>query len=608
MSVRVGGFGGRGRGFGMPPERDPEAPKFGRRELAVLAPYLKPHKARAVLATALLVVSQVTALATPFLLRYGIDRGIVGKDRSALDLAAGFLLVLSLVNWWSMRQSIKIAGQVGERALQSIRVRVFEHLASLDLKFFEREKAGKLVARLTSDVETIELLVTEALVQIAGTAMYLVGSIAVLFTMDVFLAALSVLVVLPPMVMATLRFRARSERAYGRVRDRVAAVLSYMQETVRGVQVVQAFGREPVNASVFRTVNADWRDANVESFRLGSRFFPVMEAIAVAGTVVVLFYGGARALDGDITVGVLSAFLLYLSSTLEPVQLLSQLYDTFQSAMAGLAKLAGLLEEPRTIVDAADATELQAVKGEAAVEDVTFKYADGLPDALSDVAIAIRSGEMLALVGPTGAGKSTIGKLLLRFYDPSEGSVTLDGKDLRTVKGTSLRRYTSMVPQEGFLFSGSVLENIRFGRPDATDEEVIAVCRALGVDEAIRRLPDGYGTAVRERGAALSGGERQLIALARALLADPRVLVLDEATSALDAGTEARIEKALRQTTTGRTTVVIAHRLSTAERASRIVVIDHGRIVESGTHEELSKRADGVYARLYRQWLAGSVG
>jgi ATP-binding cassette subfamily B protein len=584
--------------------REEGATRFGRRELRVLWPHLRPHIRLAVWGAVLLVVAQGAALATPFLIRYGIDEGIGEKDPSRLTLAALVLLGMSVTNWVALRFSMQLGGQFGEQALRSVRVSVFDHMTHLDLGFFEREKVGRLVARLTSDVETIQLFVTEGLVASISTFMYLAGSITVLFLIDWKLAAAGFGATLPLLAVSSMIFRNRSERAYRRVRDRIASVLSFMQETVRGVQVVQAFGRERVNRRLFREVNADWREANVESFRPSAVFFPLVELIGVLGTGVILAYGGWRAIQGDITVGILAAFILYLNTTLDPITQLSQLYDTFQQAMAGLAKLAGLLDRRAEIVDVPHASGLESVDGAAGVDNVTFRYRDGLPDALANVSLDIAAGEVLALVGPTGAGKSSIAKLLLRFYDPTTGRITLDGRDLREVSLRSLREKTSMVPQEAFLFRGTIRDNIRFGRPDATDADVEQVCRLLGIDEMIRRLPQGYETEVRERGAALSGGERQLIALARAVLVDPRLLILDEATSALDAATESHVESALRLAAHGRTTIVIAHRLSTAARANRVAVVDHGKIVEIGTHDELLSHPDGLYSKLYQHWLA----
>lgn len=589
--------------IGVPVEEEEQA-HLGLREFKVLWPHLRPHLRYGVGALLLLVVAQAGALAAPFLIKYGIDEGVVAGDRGRLTWAAGLLAGMAFVNWIALRFALLLGGRFGERALRSVRINTFDHMSHLDLGFFEREKVGRLVARLTSDVETIEILVTEGLVQMVAQAMYLVGSIVVLLTMAPLLAAVSLAASIPLMIVSTLVFRVHSERAYRRVRERIASVLSFMQETVRGVQVVQAFGREPHNAHRFRRVNEDWRVANVDSMRPGAVFFPLIELIGVLGTGVVLVYGGWRATQGDLSVGIIAAFVLYLSSTLDPIQQLSQLYDTFQQAMAGLAKLAQLLAVSSQVVEDTDAIFLDRVDGRAAFDDVSFRYREGLPDALTDVDIEVGAGEVLALVGPTGAGKSTIAKLLLRFYDPSRGAIRLDSSNLRMLRTPTLRKHTAMVPQEGFLFRGTIRDNIRFGKSQASDEEVIELCKMLGIHESILRMPEGYDTQVRERGAALSGGEKQLIALARALLVDPRLIVLDEATSNLDSATEARVESALRVATHGRTTIVIAHRLSTAARADRVAVVDHGRVLEVGTHDELVRKPDGLYARLYEHWLA----
>ena len=592
------------REIGATDPREEGQAHFGKRELKVLWPHLRGHIRVGILASLLLFVSSAAALVAPRLIQTGIDKGVLAKNTHVIDMAALGLFASAVVTWIALRFAMSLGGAFGERALRSIRVNVFEHMTNLDLGFFEREKTGRLVARLTSDVETIEVLVTEGLVSMSNQFLYLIGSIFVLLTLNFWLGLVSILATLPLMVVSTMVFRGYSERAYGRVRERIASVLTFMQETVRGVQVVQAFGRERFNSKRFRDVNEDWREANIRSFRPGAVFFPLVEFIGVVGTAIVLGYGGWRAINGHLTEGALAAFILYLSATQDPVQQLSQLYDTFQQAMAGLAKLANLLDQKATIVSADGASTLNGIDGHAGFDDVMFRYREGLPPAISDVDVQLAAGEVLALVGPTGAGKSTIAKLMLRFYDPTTGRVSLDGHDLREIDVSSLREVTSMVPQEAFLFRGTIRDNIRFGKPEATDHEVESVCRLLGIEEAIQRMPQGYETEVRERGAALSGGERQLIALARAILVDPRLLILDEATSALDAATEAHVEQALRLAAHGRTTIVIAHRLSTAARANRVAVVDHGRIIEIGTHDELLARPDGLYVKLYEHWLA----
>jgi ABC-type multidrug transport system fused ATPase/permease subunit len=586
------------------PVPDEPQPHFGRRELRVIWPFLRPWRLHLAGALALLLVSQAAALAMPFLLSHAIDAGIEQGSLRELNIASIGMLIASVASWVTLRTSMLVAGRVGERALQDLRSSVFDHLTHLDMGFFEREKAGRLVSRLTSDVETLELLVTESLIQFVANAIFLLGSIAVLFRLDVRLAAASLVVVVPLTTAAAIAFRVRSERAYTAVRERIGTVLSYMQETVRGVQVVQAFRREGENSARFRHVNDDWREANVESFRLGSRFFPLMEIISLAGQVVVLGYGGWRTIQGDLGIGIFAAFVLYLSSTLEPIQVLSQLYDQFQSAMAALAKIAGLLESQPAVASPPDTEPFSPATGQMKLSGVSFRYSPIADEALSNVDLEIAAGKTIALTGPTGAGKSTIAKLLLRFYDPSAGTVSLDGRDLREIRIADLRSVSAIVPQEAFLFSGSIRSNIRFGRPSASDADIEAVCRMLGIDEMIRALPEGYDTPVRERGAALSGGQRQLVAVARAMLVDPQVLVLDEATSALDATAEAHVEGALRVAAAGRTTIVIAHRLSTAARAHRIAVVDGGRIIEFGSHDELLSRG-GLYARLYQHWLEG---
>jgi ATP-binding cassette subfamily B protein len=425
-----------------------------------------------------------------------------------------------------------------------------------------------------------------------------VGVIVILFGYD-WKLALVAFGVFPFLALATAAFRVASAGAYRRTREKVANVLAALQETISGIRVVQGFGRQEPAAEAFRAVNDEYREANMRTIRISASYFPAVEFLTAIGTAMVLMFGGWRVLDGSLTIGVLVAFLGYVVVFFDPIQQLSQLYGTFQSAMAALEKTLGVLETKPTMVDRPGAMDLPAISGAIALRDVTFGYLE--EPVLRDVNLEIRAGETVALVGPTGAGKSTLAKLIARFYDPDHGAVSIDGHDLREVTQGSLRAQLGIVPQEGFLFSGTVAENLRFARPDATDEQLRAACAAVGAMEFVEALPAGFDTQIEERGSRLSAGQRQLLAFARALVADPALLILDEATSSVDLRTEARIEEALATLLTGRTSIVIAHRLSTIRDADRIVVVEGGRVVEQGSHDELLATG-GRYAQLYTDW------
>jgi ATP-binding cassette subfamily B protein len=415
--------------------------------------------------------------------------------------------------------------------------------------------------------------------------------------------------IFPLLAAGSLWFRLASAGAFRRTRETIGAITAYLQETLSGIRVVRSFGQEPRHEAQFAELNAENRDANMTTVRLNAAYFPAVEMLSGVAIAVIVLYGGYQAIEGSITAGTVVAFIAALSYLFDPIQQLSQLYTTYQSGMAALEKIFQLLDVRPTLTDSPEAIELPRIEGEIRFEDISFAYPrgrgseDGEPAvlALDGVSLQVEPGETIALVGATGAGKSTMAKLVARFYDPSEGRVLVDEHDLREISSSSLRSQMGIVPQEAFLFSGTIRENIAFGRPDATDEEIRVAAAAVGVDEFIDELEHGYDTEVGERGAQLSAGQRQLIAFARALIADPRILVLDEATSNVDLHTEGRIEEGLRRLLAGRTAIVIAHRLSTIRQAERIVVLEHGRIAEQGSHDQLIA-AEGRYFELYRDW------
>ncbi|HEX8804370.1 MAG TPA: ABC transporter ATP-binding protein [Acidimicrobiales bacterium] len=563
---------------------------------------LRPHTRQVLGALAMVMLWTGTVLAGPYLVRVGIDDGIKAGDARALDLAVLAYVVVAGLAYVTNRMQITLISRVGEQFLRELRIRVFAHLQRLSMPFYDRSKAGVLVSRMTSDVDSLAELIQMGLAMFVSNGLLLVVSVFVLATVSWQLFLLCV-IALPPVIVASVKFQRDSNAAYLDVRDRIGSTLSHLQEGIAGVRVVQAFGREDVEVDRFQQGNRQLYESHMRSVKVSAWYLPVIELAGWGTTALALGIGGWWVHQGTLTIGTVAFFVLALSNLFEPVQQLSQLFNLVQSAGAGLLKLFELLDTPIDVPQRPGAVDLPE-RGDVAVDDVGFAYGDG-PNVLAGVSLTIPAGSRLALVGPTGAGKSTLAKLVARLYDPTEGTVRFGGVDLRDATLSSLRERVVVIPQEGFLFNGTIRDNVRLARADATDAEVDAALQAVNAYDRFAGLPEGLDTEVRERGSRLSAGEKQLVSLARAALADPAVLVLDEATSSLDPGTEALVEGAVDRLLEGRSVVVIAHRLSTSERADMVGVVDGGELVELGTHADLVA-AGGAYARLYATWVAGT--
>ena len=576
-----------------------------RRSLRLLGDLIRPERKRLVAGTVLVIVHSLAGLAMPLIIGRAIDDGIRpviehnASLRTLYTIVAVFVVV-QVVEAWTLRGFLSYIGLMGERVLFDLRTRVYDHFQKLSVAFYEKYTTGRIMSRLGNDIDSISDLFLTGLVDLPWAVLQLIGIIVILLILDIPLALVT-LAVFPFLFLLTRWFRNRSEVVYRRVREAVTMVYIQFTETLGGVRAVHAFRREPRNQELFEDIDARYRDANMDSIRAQAIYGPGSSLLGEVATFGVLLFGGWRVANGDMQLGVLVSFILFVGRLFHPIQELSQVYNVFQAAAAALEKLSGLLEEKPSVPEPSEdrAVTRPAWGGRIDFEDVTFGYRDR--NVLEHLTLEIPAGQTVALVGPTGAGKSTTARLVARFYDPNNGRITIDGVDLRDLPSSELRKAIVMVTQENFLFSGTVADNISFGKPTATREEIERAAQIVGAHPFIEALPEGYDSDIRKRGGRLSAGQQQLVALARAFIADPAVIIFDEATSSIDMPSERLIQRALEVVLRDRTAFIIAHRLATVEIADRVLVIDDGRVIEDGSPLELMAQR-GRWARLHEAW------
>ncbi len=569
-------------------------PKVVRGLVAFVKPYWRPL----LVSVFLMAITSAASVAGPYLVKLAVDEGIEAGSLPTLRNLVLIYLTIAILQWSAIYGRVFIMSRVGQSIIYDVRSKLFHHLQHLSISFFSHYSVGRIIVRVINDVSVLREFITWAMLAIARDLFVLIGIIFTMVSMNLRLSLLTFSVI-PLIVLITWVFRNRSREYYRETRKAISWVNSVLAENINGLRVIQAFSREDQNYAFFRdTVNRNNLDVNLKAARLAARFFPSVDFLGITAMALVVWLGGSAVLGEQLSPGTLVAFVLYINRFFDPIRDLSRRFDSFQSTMASGERILNLLNTPIEVQDAPNAIEMPPIRGEIRFQKVSFHYSDDPAPVLRHIDLIIPAGQTVALVGKTGAGKSTFVKLVARFHDPSEGCVRIDGYDLREVTQQSLRRQFGIVLQDPFLFSGTVRENIRFGRLNASDEEVEAAAKAVGADEFIRQLPQGYDTPVEEGGAILSVGQRQLISFARALLADPRILILDEATSSVDTQTERLIQTGLNRLLKGRTSLIIAHRLSTITNADRILVIENGQIIEDGTHSELIQKR-GVYYNLY---------